>query len=37
MQVTELEFRLNYELLKAYIVGVVGPDRLPGLSDHKDT
>ena len=35
-QVTEMEFRLNYEVLRNYITFVVTPDRLPGLSDHKD-
>ena len=36
LKVTEMKFRLNYDLLKSYISLVITPDRLPGLSDHKE-
>ena len=35
-EATDLEFRINYELLKAYIALVVTPDKLAGLNDHKE-
>lgn len=35
VQAMDAEFGLNFNMMKKYIVGVISPDGLPNLLDHK--